>query len=183
MRKLITITILSFLFLSISSFAFFDPGFERPILKANMAKSNPTGHFAYTQNIVITLKKLDASEYPTGLDLYYDSPYFCTTEADCLPSSPAIYNLKIQKENIKDLGCGSWQYMATGILPFEYNSKGEVTYWRNIVVTLQDNFQYFCENIIDAKWKATVTEGYSSEEEFDSTVNLLGEPDLIFSTL
>lgn len=96
-------------FNSATSFAIVRPGWERPILKAEMVELDETGHeISQPGDITLTMNQRDGAPAPTSFTLVEKRKVFCV-RAPCPPITSKVQFKIVDK---KPAGCGSFEYTA-----------------------------------------------------------------------
>lgn len=140
-------------------------GWERPILRADMAKLDARNGFESVEGIKLVMTKLDESERPTGLELSY---------TDVPSDVPAVVVLKIT--DVKDIFCGSVQYIAN--LP-----ETDLPENPRFTIVLTDHTKRVCEDFHPHLWEASVRRGSGWCGTMDDTMKIAGNPKPVYTIM
>ena len=159
-KSILTLSIvtLSTLFLNaINAYAIVMPGYERPILTADMKKQAASGHFESAEHIKLTMTRQDGAEAPTGLTLNIDD---------------RIVHLVIVGR--QDAGCGSVSY--TAYAPEE----GDSVAGHYFSLFLTDHTTRTCKDLQPYLWEASIREGTGCFG-VDGTMDIVGNPQGVYT--
>jgi len=169
------------IFLTVTNlFAIYEPSWERPVWQAReMSVENSYGDFENIKYANLVLTRKDGAADFTGMILYlYDSQ-------DSIRASRVV-NLQII--DIEELNCGSRKYYAE--LKPEINTKSKVSLnfgGRNFVehrfsLELVDHTSRSCrDSAYFDLYSAFVREGYGWAGSLDHTMEIFGNPEVVFT--
>ena len=150
------------------------PQWERPILSAEMEKTNARGYFEQVLGVRIVLTKQDRAEGPTGIRLSYEPGITVTMP----PGTPRTQTVDLEIVDVSADDCGTVEYVAqlkgTARVPREGIQ-------RRFSVVLKDHSRRVCENVVPAIWEARVREGYGWCGTMDATMSLQGNPEPVYT--
>jgi hypothetical protein len=179
-----SVTIIALLAISPFSQAFGDirPGWERPIKKAEMKLVDSQGHFGDAQDIDLTLTRRDGKNGPnklkvTGMVLEYtiNSTQGYRDGVDVVTPLREKRVLIVDQAPTKD-SCGSSIYY--GQLAKQGQNK-DVQVRFNVV--LVDHSTRICKDFRPYRWEVSVREGYGWCGTMDATMELVGNPETVYT--
>ncbi len=160
-QALIALSALALVAVSAPAHATFNPGYDRPILSAEVKVTQATGDFRELENVTIVEAHRDGAK---NVVTY-------TFEAN--GQEP----IKFVKISTEDAGCGSIKHTAIDIESLLDNDK------RGYTLTLVDHSRRICEDYRPGLWDVTISKMGSmlpiAEEA--TVLSGYGNPELVFS--
>lgn len=172
--------------------AMVQPGWERPILSAQMKKISAVGHFNFSRKANLTLTKKDGAINPTGMRLELEE--YTVTPPIGEPTDPTFghppfghpaftaRSVKLKINNIETDGCGSTIYYAR-LMPLVAHPEltDAPTVGARFTITLKDHSTRICTDLQPNLWEAHVREGFGWCGTGDATMDLVGNPREVFT--
>jgi hypothetical protein len=170
MKTLSTLFALTALITTTSAHALFEPNWERPVFSAEMNVIDSQSTFENAGNVTLTITHRSniqnpSQSGPTGILLTWTDAQSSNTQDSLLSVT-----------SITDIGCGSVEYTAK-----IENSDLDPSERERFTVTLQDHSRRFCKDYKEYKWEASVRRGWGFCGTSDSTMQLGGNPQTIYT--
>ena len=133
---------------TVSAFGVYRPGWERPILRAQMMEQDSLGHeVGIGLDKTLTMNRQDGAPQPTSLTFTEEQRVYCVVA----PCPPIRHTDQFTITNRRLGSCGSTVYTAV-----ETSNRGRV---EGRTLTLVDHATRVCDDYRPYRWEAQLTAG------------------------